>query len=322
MSNSPRSLLIGDAVRLYTDDINIRQSQNARQAIGFVRFIGFIPSFKSDSLHSFVQYVGVELLQKIERGHDGLINKTQYFNVEHGYGLHVPIVNIIEVLSIPTLMSELKNVLSLLKAKNDYIKGLETEKLYGSPKPLPIDVNVPRLNLYQKTNTSFRFDTPITPMSKTGTRTRYSISSTTSSPPDIVSPYDMDLFSTHLKQTMDENQDGGLRLQLAASSSNQYSPTPVSRSGVTPTNTPVRPSLSLTGTWSNGAPARPNKRRAHRRKNIKTENQGKRLAMLYRAPVPEFRKNASNMYGPMVEKNTMRQSFIYTSQALQPLFDK
>eukprot|EP01084_Bolivina_argentea_P157438 274363_1 len=294
MSNSPRSLLIGDAVRLYTDDINIRQSQNARQAIGFVRFIGFIPSFKSDSLHSFVQYVGVELLQKIERGHDGLINKTQYFNVEHGYGLHVPIVNIIEVLSIPTLMSELKNVLSLLKAKNDYIKGLETEKLYGSPKPLPIDVNVPRYTCMRssKTGTSFKFDTPITPMSKTGTRTRYSISSTASSPPDIVGPYDME-------QTMDEK-------------SNQYSPTPVSRSGLTPTNTPVRPSLSLTGTWSNPAPVRPNKWRAHRRKSIKTENQGKRLAMLYRAPVPEFRNNASNM----------RQSFIYSSQALQPLFDK
>eukprot|EP01083_Nonionella_stella_P115099 340851_1 len=119
-SNKP--LVIGDAVRLYVDDLRFNNAKDARQAIGWIRFIGYIP-LKSGKL---THWIGIELLEKSDRGHDGSINDTKYFNVENGYGIHVPIINIIEVLSMQTVMAELKNTLCVVHRQRNNIHNLQS----------------------------------------------------------------------------------------------------------------------------------------------------------------------------------------------------
>eukprot|EP00483_Globobulimina_turgida_P003800 UN03807 len=118
MSN--KRLLVGDAVRVYIDDICDGNRDNARKGLGFIRFIGFIQSTK------FTQWIGVELIEPIVDGHEGMINNVQYFNARKGYGIHIPITDIIEILSVTTIMLELEETLHILPDKMNYIQDLQS----------------------------------------------------------------------------------------------------------------------------------------------------------------------------------------------------
>ena len=60
------------------------------KGIGFVRYIGFIKKY------GMKQHIGIELIEPIQEGHNGTIDGTQYFDVNQGYGILVPIRNIIK----------------------------------------------------------------------------------------------------------------------------------------------------------------------------------------------------------------------------------
>eukprot|EP01084_Bolivina_argentea_P071950 130695_1 len=276
-SNKP--LVIGDAVRLYVDDLRFNNAKDARQAIGWIRFIGYIP-LKSGKL---THWIGIELLEKSDRGHDGSINDTKYFNVENGYGIHVPIINIIEVLSMQTVMAELKHTLSVVHRQRNHIHHLQSviTKQKTCIPLVPIDVNLPASGRSSKCN-SFALPAPITPVTPT-----QSISRSCTQPllypknglQRIPSAQPVTGSSTPSVSTLSDSVV--LYSDIDSSFHTYRGRTPsISRSSFS--RTPFTPAEQMIP-WANSS--------KQTRNSMKNNDKPKRFGLLFKPPVPEVRND-------------------------------
>lgn len=107
----------GDSVVAYLD-LNC-----TLKGMGFVRYIGFIPEY------GMKQHVGIELIESIPHGNNGTVNNIQYFNVTKGYGLIIPITNVIKKLTASEVLLKLKdsiiqisNYMNIIQDKNKEIE--------------------------------------------------------------------------------------------------------------------------------------------------------------------------------------------------------
>ena len=129
----PVKLCVGDCVLVKTVFENDEEEEEqivslpSKQGIGLIKYIGFIHGQK----YPMKQYVGIELLEPIAKGHDGTINGYQYFSCPKSYGIHIMITDIIRKLSISEIMIKLKDVITFFKSKvSQYAKALNERDQY------------------------------------------------------------------------------------------------------------------------------------------------------------------------------------------------
>mmetsp|Transcript_38533 Transcript_38533/g.61570 ORF Transcript_38533/g.61570 Transcript_38533/m.61570 type:complete len:370 (-) Transcript_38533:156-1265(-) len=96
-------LNLNDPVVVYVD------SNCTLKGIGFVRFIGFTET------GGMQQHIGIELIEAIANGHNGIVHHTQFFHAEPGHGILVPITNVIKVLTATEILYKLKAALHIFK---------------------------------------------------------------------------------------------------------------------------------------------------------------------------------------------------------------
>eukprot|EP00483_Globobulimina_turgida_P012397 UN12420 len=112
-----------------------------------------------------------------------MINNVQYFNVRKGYGIHIPITNIIEILSVTTIMLELKETLHILQEKMNYIQDLESiinsKKNYLPRRRPKLVLQLTNINvdLPPSERNTFILPAPITPITPNTPNTPNSINS-------------------------------------------------------------------------------------------------------------------------------------------------
>merc|ERR1712154_245398 len=75
------------------------------------------------------EYVGIELAEPIENGHNGTIGGYQYFSAPKGYGFHTKLGSVCRKILPFELVTKLRELLSLFTAKcaeqDKYIKKLQ-----------------------------------------------------------------------------------------------------------------------------------------------------------------------------------------------------
>eukprot|EP00485_Elphidium_margaritaceum_P001752 CAMPEP_0202693976 /NCGR_PEP_ID=MMETSP1385-20130828/7961_1 /ASSEMBLY_ACC=CAM_ASM_000861 /TAXON_ID=933848 /ORGANISM="Elphidium margaritaceum" /LENGTH=914 /DNA_ID=CAMNT_0049349743 /DNA_START=22 /DNA_END=2766 /DNA_ORIENTATION=+ len=103
----PVRLCVGDPVLVFLN------KQEKVHGIGLIKYIGFIQG------HAMTEYVGVELLEKCDNGHDGIINGFQYFTCKASHGIHVRLTNVIRKLTATEIMLKMQEVISMFKQKLD-----------------------------------------------------------------------------------------------------------------------------------------------------------------------------------------------------------
>eukprot|EP01084_Bolivina_argentea_P098157 176431_1 len=109
---------LGDCVLVRTDEFKQNETNSM---MGLIKYIGYIHGQQYASR----QYIGVELLEPIPNGHDGIINGYQYFTAPKGHGIHLQITNIIKKLNVDEILMKLKDILSFFKTKlSQYITAL------------------------------------------------------------------------------------------------------------------------------------------------------------------------------------------------------
>eukprot|EP01084_Bolivina_argentea_P159978 278627_1 len=157
----PIRLGIGDCVLVRTslsedNDNEIKNdtsscSNTMKQGIGLIKYIGYIHGQK----YAMKQYVGIELIEPINNGHDGNINGFQYFTARNGCGIHVSLTSIICKLSSSEILLKLKDVLTFFKTKlSQYMKALHGRDEYIEKLKLKIKTNCSNIN-YNNINTSY-----------------------------------------------------------------------------------------------------------------------------------------------------------------------
>eukprot|EP01083_Nonionella_stella_P095510 268168_1 len=120
----PVRLCVGDPILVYLS------KEDKTQGIGLIKYIGFIEGY------DMTEYVGIELLEQLENGHDGVINGFQYFTARKKHGIHVRISNIIRKLNATEITIKMQEVISMFKQKleqyinavsqrDDYIESLK-----------------------------------------------------------------------------------------------------------------------------------------------------------------------------------------------------
>eukprot|EP01083_Nonionella_stella_P020425 56633_1 len=118
----PVRLSLGDVVLLYPS------SYGDKQSMGLIKYIG---SIRSSSCDITKQYVGIELTEPVENGHDGHIEGYQYFQCKKYYGIHAPITNVIKICKPSEIMFQLQDVISIFKTNlGKYIRALNERDTY------------------------------------------------------------------------------------------------------------------------------------------------------------------------------------------------
>ena len=80
------------------------------QGLGLVRYIGPVRN-------SSAEYIGVELLEPIEHGHDGMIGSDKYFECRPNHGIHVLRDNVIAKLSAADIFIKFQEAVSMLRSQ-------------------------------------------------------------------------------------------------------------------------------------------------------------------------------------------------------------
>ncbi|ETO26235.1 hypothetical protein RFI_10903 [Reticulomyxa filosa] len=93
----------GDIVMIYL-------AKNAT-AIGLIRFIGTV--FNAGTK----PYVGMEMVEPIEQGHDGTINGFSYFKAQRGCGIHVELAKIVKKLTNEEIFLKLREMTQMFKVR-------------------------------------------------------------------------------------------------------------------------------------------------------------------------------------------------------------
>eukprot|EP01084_Bolivina_argentea_P056124 102754_1 len=110
-------LVIGEPITAYTD-LNCTV-----KAMGFIRYIGLIEQC------GMKQHVGIELIQPIENGHNGTIHGVQYFDTEQGFGIHIPIRNVIKSLTASEALLALKSTLHIFRqTTSEYMDTIQHQE--------------------------------------------------------------------------------------------------------------------------------------------------------------------------------------------------
>ncbi len=94
--------------------------------IGVIKYIGFIEGFEMTE-----SYVGLELVECISNGHNGIINGIQYFTSRNGHGIHTRITNVIRKLQASEVTTKMKEVIILFKQRmGEYVQALSDRDEY------------------------------------------------------------------------------------------------------------------------------------------------------------------------------------------------
>ena len=113
-------LCLGDAVLVHT----IKDRDN----IGIIKYIGGMHG-GIDGQDIISEYVGIELIEAIENGHNGTIDGYQYFSSPNGHGFHTKLTNVIRKVSYSELCNQLRQLLKIftnrLLEKDKYIQKLQ-----------------------------------------------------------------------------------------------------------------------------------------------------------------------------------------------------
>eukprot|EP01084_Bolivina_argentea_P119962 212671_1 len=123
----PVRLCIGDAVLVHMND-SVSATQNVQEEdiqMGLIKYIGFIEGF------SMTEYVGLELVECISNGHNGIINGIQYFTSHNGHGIHTRITNVIRKLEASEVTTKMQEIIILFKQRmGDYVQALTERDEY------------------------------------------------------------------------------------------------------------------------------------------------------------------------------------------------
>eukprot|EP01084_Bolivina_argentea_P134955 237892_1 len=113
------SLHVGDAVLVHIND------ESRSQRIGVLEYIGYIDSHKRS------KFVGINLVESVENGHNGTINGLQHFKATDGHGIYVRIQNIVKKLDCRQLTLKIQQILLIFKQRmNQYVSALSERDDY------------------------------------------------------------------------------------------------------------------------------------------------------------------------------------------------
>ena len=119
----PVQLFLGDAVLVYTK--RDKNKNNNEQGIGLIRYIGYIEGC------GMTEQIGIELIEPIKSGHNGMINNYQYFKCAKGHGVNVKLVHIIKKLTPEEIITKLRDVIGMFKVKLDeYVRAVKERDEY------------------------------------------------------------------------------------------------------------------------------------------------------------------------------------------------
>ena len=134
-----RRLCVQDAVlvNISSVDSNLKQTQSnigddqsIQQnvyKIGIIQYIGIIDGVDS----VMTEWIGIELVESIEGGHDGTINGTRYFQCPNGHGIHTRITNVIRKLESYEVTKKLQEIIILFKTRlGEYVTALSERDDY------------------------------------------------------------------------------------------------------------------------------------------------------------------------------------------------
>eukprot|EP01084_Bolivina_argentea_P015110 28261_1 len=113
---------VGDAVLVQVND------KSHSQRIGLVEYIGYLSGQKKR------KYVGINLVDKIENGHDGSIHGVQRFKCRSGHGIYVGIKDVIKKLGASELTIHMQQIvtvtMNMQQRLDEYVKALEQRDEY------------------------------------------------------------------------------------------------------------------------------------------------------------------------------------------------
>eukprot|EP01084_Bolivina_argentea_P134954 237891_1 len=113
------SLHVGDAVVVLIND------ESRSQRIGVLEYIGYIDSHKRS------KFVGINLVESVENGHNGTIDGMQHFKAIDGHGIYVRVQNIIKKLDCRQLTLKIQQILLIFKQRmNQYVSALSERDDY------------------------------------------------------------------------------------------------------------------------------------------------------------------------------------------------
>eukprot|EP01083_Nonionella_stella_P031754 86926_1 len=119
----PVRLSIGDAVLVYLSDDHEKTNENIQ--IGVIKYIGFIHGFGMN------EFVGIDLVENTDSGHEGTINGVQYFQTAPGHAIHTRIANVIRKLSASEVSKKMQEIIKLFKGRLDeYAQALSQRDEY------------------------------------------------------------------------------------------------------------------------------------------------------------------------------------------------
>eukprot|EP01083_Nonionella_stella_P268833 909102_1 len=80
------------------------------------------------------KYIGINLVDKIESGHDGHIHGVQRFKCPQGHGIYVEIKDVIKKLTASELTTQMQQIVTFTKniqqRLDEYVKALEQRDEY------------------------------------------------------------------------------------------------------------------------------------------------------------------------------------------------
>ena len=133
MSNLSESLFVNDCVLVdisqYLLSTGAQNSNNNDHLfqIGIIKYIGSINGYDP----SITDWIGIELIEPIANGHNGIINGIQYFQCETGHGIHTRIANVIRELSAFEITKKLQETTKLLTTRlHEYVTALQERDDY------------------------------------------------------------------------------------------------------------------------------------------------------------------------------------------------
>ena len=95
------------SVRLSVGDAVLVKLGDDSQGIGCIKYIGGIHGCDMTT-----EYVGIELVEAINRGHNGTIDGYTYFSSPKGYGFHTKITNVVRKVLPSELVTQIREMLS------------------------------------------------------------------------------------------------------------------------------------------------------------------------------------------------------------------
>eukprot|EP01083_Nonionella_stella_P184081 667071_1 len=154
-------LSIGDCVLV---QLTSNDSDNG-ECIGLIKYIGMI----HNPQYLMKEFVGIELLQPIKHGHDGIINGYQYFDAPMGHGICIPIHHVIRKIQTTELFKKLQDITCrYLKT----VRKTETNRIppYINDKSIDSFASTSQYTFKSK-RTSITAASPSTPVRRSSTNT-------------------------------------------------------------------------------------------------------------------------------------------------------